>query len=250
MKETDPPMTMHMNHTLHSLRSSLPRYAADFARVSARRPALASYPDAEAVLAALAITSELDADQRAEIVRAFVAEKQASKHPLWVAMLLLAFAPAMFGLRSGLVRRHPEDEVDQVLVASLLEAADAVQPETAKCILLSIRQGMTRGALRKLRVDDPGALVPLCDDTVGDVPWWADAQPFVACAAREVLEASKRVRGAPEALGQLSVFGRKKKVPRSETTAEERGGMRSLQQRNNRAVSRLRKSLGIRKDEP
>ena len=244
-------MTMHLNHTLQALRSSLPRYGAELARAAARRPALAPYADADGLLAALSKESPLSDDERAEIVRAVVAEKQASKHPLWVALLVLAFAPAMRSLRGGLVRRHPAEEVDQALIAALLESAERVEVEGARRIMMSVQRGMMRYALRSLDVEEPGEIVPL-DDSVGDVPWHLDAQPFVECAAREVLEASKRVPGATRALAEHpEVFGRRKSVARGATTPEEQAEIRAEYaqlKRNQRAVARLRKSLGIRGD--
>ena len=241
-------MTMHMNHTFHNLRTTLPRFAPTFVAAASRQPALAPFADPPAALAALEPASSLDDRQRDAVIRALVAENQASKHPLWPAMLLLAFEPAVRRLARHLGNANDE-EIDQLVVASFWEAIGGVRADT-RAIVLAIRREAARKVYQSLRRARPAAAQVSLEDLVdvAEVPWHRDQTAFVQCAAREVLRACEKVPGAAEVL--LARAGIVDERPtaeplREDLPASERSRMLCrLRHRRQRTVARVRRALG------
>jgi hypothetical protein len=238
---------MHMNHTFRSLRSTLPRYTTEFTRAAARHAALAPFVDAAAALGALDRASDLASEERDAIVRAFVAERQSGGHPLWPAMLLLAFEPVLRKLGKRVDARDDED-VEQLLVAALLEATDKVRTD-APAILLQVRWETSYRLFQSLRKGQrPGVEVSLEQLVeVAEVPWHRDQPAFVRCAAREVLRACEKIPGATEVLlvraGILSPRHMTDPLREDLPAAERARVLEGMRHRAQRRVDRVRRAL-------
>jgi hypothetical protein len=117
-------------------RSTLSRFASVYAGARAERAALAPYPTAADVAAALEPASRLDVEGRNALVVALVTELQARPHPLWQALLLGAFEPMLTRARMRLGRRR-DPELDQRVLVAFLGALRSVR--TGPFTLLAIR---------------------------------------------------------------------------------------------------------------
>jgi hypothetical protein len=236
-----------MKNLLQSLRFTLPRYRSEFSRAKAERPALASYADAEAVLAALAQHSALSDTERDAIVRALVLEKQSSTHPLWGAILILTFQPALFLLR-GRVHGRAAEDVDQALVESLLEATASVRGDVGP-LVLTLHRATVRKFFQRLRARTPRGEEVCLDDNAAEVPWYLDQPAFVECAAREVLFACERVPGAADAVlaraGLTSTLEQGEIAPVPLDPGETRRMRDRVRHRHARAIARVRKTLRV-----
>jgi hypothetical protein len=238
---------MTMKKLLQDLRFTLPRYRSELNRAKAEHPALASYADAEAVLAALAQHSALSDIERDAIVRALVLEKQSSTDPLWGAMLILVFQPALLILR-GRVHGRAAEDVDQAVVESLLEAAASVRGDVGP-LVLTLHRATVRKFFQRLRARTPRGEEVCFDDQTPEVPWHLDQPAFVECAAREVLFACERVPGATAAAlarAGLTSTLEQSEIPPVPLGAGETRRMRDrVRHRHARAIARVRKTLRV-----
>jgi hypothetical protein len=197
------------------------------------------------VLRALAVESPLSPGERNAIVRALVLEKRAGTHPLWPALLLLAFAPAMRRLRLRLAGSGLHD-VDELILASLLGAATTVRTD-GHAVVLGLHRAMARAVFKHAKAQDTAATEETLPPTQqARIPWHEDQEPFVHCAAREVVRISASIPGATTALFVRARFvdvsvGVEGEEP---TSPEERQALRNrLYARNSRALVRLRAAL-------
>jgi hypothetical protein len=235
-----------MRDLFHDLRSTLSRHHAEFQRAASFRTVLAGHGDPQAVLAAMKRGSTLCDAERDAIVRALVLERAANAHPLWSTMLILVFAPALLRLRQRVGHGRVED-LEPMLVQSLLEAVDGVSARSA-AVVLAVQRATARKLFQKLRARRPGAEQPF-DPRTPEVPWHREPTAFVVCAAREVLRACARVPGATEAAmacagmaEQGDEAGDAREATRA-TAAERRLARKRVQQRHARVLSRVREEL-------
>jgi hypothetical protein len=224
---------------------SLPNYRAEFARGAANHTALAFARSASDVLRALAVESPLSPGERNAIVRALVLEKRVRTHPLWPALLLLAFEPAMRRLRLRL-SASGVDDLDEVIQASLLGAAATVRTD-GNAVVLRLHRAMARAVFKHATGQDAAATEETLPPTQqASIPWHEDQEPFVHYAAREVVRISASIPGATTALFVRARFvdvsvGVEGEAPSS---PEERQALRHrLHVRNSRALVRLRAAL-------
>jgi hypothetical protein len=224
---------------------SSPHYCAEFARGVGRHPALAFCRCAQDVLGALAAQSQLSHGERNDIVRALVLEKRAGPHPLWPALLLLAFEPAMWRLRRRL-SKSGLDDLDALIMASLVGAAETVRTD-GHAVVLRIHRAMVRAVLKHAMAKHPDATdEELPEAPQASIPWYEDQEPFVHCAAREVLRVSASIPGATAAVFARAGFVGVSVVAEGEPSlsAKERRAVRHRSYaKNRRALVRLRMAL-------
>jgi hypothetical protein len=236
-----------MKNTFHILRSTLPRYRSELARAAAEQPALAPYPEAGAVLAALGRGSALSHAERDGIVRALVSEKQASAHPLWPAMLILAFEPALRRLCLRVDAATRGEDVEQELVGSLLEAAATVRV-SATPLVMTLHRATARKFFRRLHARTPRGVEVALDEQTPEVPWHCEQPAFVQCAAREVLRACERLPGATAAALARAGVGpgaERGEMQPEASPAEAKRARDRLRHRGDRVLARVRKALGV-----
>jgi hypothetical protein len=106
------------------LAKTLPSFASAYAAGRARRPALAPYPAAGDVRAAVRKDPPLSYAERGAIVHALITEDRESGHQLWQTLLLLCFEPMLTRRRARMGKRGDEDR-DQLILLSFLEAVKA-----------------------------------------------------------------------------------------------------------------------------
>jgi hypothetical protein len=238
-----------MKTLFQQLRHTLPRHRSEFARAKDDHPAFESFGGPGDVLTALGRASALSHGERNEIVRSLVLETQWSSHPLWAALLILAFEPALWGLRRRVGGAVAGEDVDQELVESLLEAASTMNVGLAP-VVLTLQRSTARKFFQRLRARWPkGVDVPL-DDETPEVPWHREQPAFVQCAAREVLRVCERVPGATAAALNRAGIAPSAETPDSSrpaapSAAEARRLRDRLRHRDARVLARVRKALGV-----
>ncbi len=222
------------NTTLRDLRATLARHPSELARGAARHAALRRYPDAEALLAALALDSALSLPEREALVRALVIETQASRHAVWSTLLLLAFQPALHGMRK---RAHVErsDDIEATLMQCLLESVATVRVTTG-ALVLTLYRATARRFFRQVRTARRvGKEVPV-NERLPDIPWHREPDAFVKCAAREILRACEDIPDATSAV--LEQVG--------ETPVDETNGGATRRERDRRRKKRQRVLAQVR----
>ena len=124
-----------LSKTLESIVSTVSRHAAVYAAARPNHPALASYETIADVLAALGKSSPLSADERDPILIAVATLHQSTRHALWQAILLGAFAPMLLSLRKR-QGRHDDVDLDQSVLLAFLEASRSIRTEShvARCL--------------------------------------------------------------------------------------------------------------------
>lgn len=130
-----------------------PRHARAFEAARRRRPALASYPTPDAVLARLWAQGEGAFVERDRLTCALLAEERAHPAPLWCALLVLAYFPMLATLAGRLKRdRDRELDVDELVLHAFLDAAHALAAAGLSEFSISrLRQVTRRGAFRRMR---------------------------------------------------------------------------------------------------
>lgn len=223
-----------MKNTLRNLQTTLRHHPAELARAAVRHAALALYPDGDAVLSALRLDSALSPTEREALVRALVIETQSSRHALWSTLLVLAFEPALNGMRK---RAHVDrgEDVDATLMQCLLESVAAVRVTTGS-LVVTLYRATARRFFRQVRAGRrPGKEVRV-DERVPEIPWHREPDAFVKCAAREVLRACESIPGAMSAV--LEQVG--------ETPVDETGGGSTRRERDRRRKKRQRVLAQVR----
>jgi hypothetical protein len=105
--------------TIESLKPTLSKFPAEFARGRAARQALAPFASPDDVLAALAQSACTSRQARDAITLALVAEHQERGGPLWQSILLVAYEPMLAGVWGRLRDRK---DAESRLVVGFLEA--------------------------------------------------------------------------------------------------------------------------------
>ena len=131
-----------------------PRALAEYARAQATHPALAPCSTPSAVLSALAESSALPLEQKDAIVLALITEHQRSRHHLWQALLLTAYAPMLYGVAKRTFRVSREDAAQGALLA-FLEAIAKVRVTPAPAILSrALRYATERAAFGQVCLEE------------------------------------------------------------------------------------------------
>lgn len=184
-----------------SLREEAQRYTAVYAAGLARQPALAPYASPPALLAFLEGRTTND---RLAVLAALTAEQHAAPHPLWQALLLVAFEPMLLALRARLGRPRDEDLDQQVILAFLSTVRSvhatpvagylplALQRETARVLFLALEPP------RPTEPFDEEAHVPPEELDRGQAALFAlvldESGPELAAALVETCERSESLR--------------------------------------------------------
>jgi hypothetical protein len=178
---------------IESLVSNLSRHAAVYAAARPSHPALASYETVADLLAALDKSSRLSADERDPILIAVATEHQRTRHALWQAILLKAFAPMLLFLRKRLGKTDDID-LDQAVLLAFLDAARSIRTEShvARCLRI-VTEAKVFESERKAR-RHAGAEV---FDDEAQYPSVFEASTHTKVAAKEVLDILE-AEGGPE----------------------------------------------------
>ena len=101
-----------------------PRHAHRFEDAGSRQLALAGHATLASALAVLESPDRGAYAEKEALVRAILAEQQASPGTFWSSALLVACYPMLGGLRARIAsNEQPTDELDQLVLASFLEVA-------------------------------------------------------------------------------------------------------------------------------
>ena len=182
-----------LSKTIEAIVSNVSRHAPVYAAARPNHPALASYETIADVLAALGQSSRLSVDERDLILIAVVTEHQRTRHALWQAILINAFAPMLLFLRKR--QGRPDDiDLDQAVLLAFLEAARSIRTEShvARCLRI-VTEAKVFESERKAR-RHVGAEV--FDDEV-QYPSVFGASTHTKVAAKEVLDLIE-AEGGPE----------------------------------------------------
>src|SRR5580704_7002914 len=182
-----------LSKTIEAVASNLSRHAAIYAAARPNHPALASYETIADVLAALGQSSRLSVDERDLILIAVVTEHQRTRHALWQAILINAFAPMLLFLRKR-QGRPDEIDLDQAVLLAFLEAARSIRTEShvARCLRI-VTEAKVFETERKERRH---AGADVFDDEV-QYPSVFGASTHTKVAAKEVLDLIE-AEGGPE----------------------------------------------------
>ena len=121
---------------LDSLELSLSRHQSHYAAARGRLASLATFTTAKELVAALHQSSPLREAARYDAIAALLREHRTNPHPLWSALLILAFAPMLRQLRSRLGYPRDEDRDQRVLLA-FVEAMATVRPDVYAAVALT-----------------------------------------------------------------------------------------------------------------
>jgi hypothetical protein len=221
---------MTLSLLLRAVPVTVARHEATFGKARETEPAFAPYATATALLGALAPQSPLPVAERQPLAQAVLRHHQTAMHPLWQALLVGAFEPVLRRL-SRYARGSKEDHDQQVLLA-FLQALRKVRP-SGQPVFLAVQRATARELFGALHGEaDPGEMVPYEERQAAGTPSpHADAQPFVACLAHEVLDRLVLHDGGEEAA-------------RGIVGAETHDGR--LRRRRSRVIGRLRAELARR----
>jgi hypothetical protein len=181
-----------LTNAIEVLARNVSRHAAAYAAARPNHPALAPYETIAKVLAALVDRSRLTADERDPILIAVVREHQRTQHALWQSILLKAFAPMLLHLRKK-QGRADDDDLDQAVLLSFLEAARSIRTEShvARCLRI-VTEAKVYEDERKARRHAGGEVF---DDEVHYAPTYG-ASTDAKVAANEILEMLEAEGGA------------------------------------------------------
>ena len=119
---------------------------AEYTAARAAYPALVEHATPAAALAALAEASPHSLKERDAIVLAMIAEHKRTRHPLWQALLLTAYAPMLHRVARRTLAAAKDDARQGALVA-FLSTLDRVRVDPApKLLSLHLRQATERVA--------------------------------------------------------------------------------------------------------
>jgi hypothetical protein len=232
---------------------------AAFEEARSRRPALAPYATAHAVLEALGCIDPATFGARDAVVRDLALEYRETHEALWSRMLLVAFYPAMANLRARLaLGAVGHDEIDQVILTGFLNAVDTVSLRSLHAIAAFRICQLTERYVFRYLVRERGfrrVFTHTADDaaTLARRPSEAscDASPEDAAELGLLLRAA-RAHGFPEATiallqatanGRVSLSKFARHVEPTDDVARRRLYER-LKQRRSRALKRLRALAG------
>jgi hypothetical protein len=130
-----------LNQVQHEVR----RHPLAYAEARERHAALAPYATVEAILARVNPSVHGEAGEKSALLCALVTEAQRTRHPLWTALLLTAFAPMLRTIRRRTIPCSGEtpDDVEQRVVGGFLQAVQTVKPAHAR---LGLRWATQRAA--------------------------------------------------------------------------------------------------------
>lgn len=122
---------MALSNVFDSLQAQLPRFESHYAKTHARSTTLRSFATTTSLVEALDQKSPVTQATRYAIVGEVVAEHRAHPHPVWPALLVLAFAPMLQRLRTRVGGRPADADRDQRVIIAFLEAIKSVGVENA-----------------------------------------------------------------------------------------------------------------------
>ena len=145
---------MALSIVFQSLQTQLPRFEAHYANAHLRRPTLRAFPTTTALVAALEQHSPVPASTKCAAIADVLAEHRAHPHPLWPALLVLAFAPMLHRLRTRVGGRRIDADRDQRVVMAFLEAVDTVRVENAGAFAAAALKRATERAVFAKTIDE------------------------------------------------------------------------------------------------
>lgn len=146
---------MDLRRMLNDLEAEVVRekHMERFEEARVRQPPLAPHRTAGAVVAALALYPSDHASTQDALCRCLVEEQRDRPHPLWAAMLVVAFAPMLCCQRARLYRGAlPADDFSQLVLTTFLHVVASfpmAQPPGRTCVFL--RQHTHDGLMRVLK---------------------------------------------------------------------------------------------------
>jgi hypothetical protein len=166
---------------------------AAFIEGASRQPSLESSPSLDAPLFEMQDQSEKTYPRRDELTRAFIAESQRTRHPVWATALTIAYLPMLRRLRSRLVSdTQQRGDLDQLVLESFLVAIANFRLEKRRDRApMYLRQDTQRAVFRALRLDQRATVeMRRMLDELGDEP---EADPVrMSASGDEVDEADVR----------------------------------------------------------
>jgi hypothetical protein len=239
---------MSLSAVLASVPAAVRRHEATFQRARASEPAFAPYATAAALLESACLESALPIPERQAVVAAIVRQHQATRHPLWQAVLLRAFRPMLLTLHER--DRGTKEERDQRVLLAFLQTIATVSPTGP--VFVKVPWATARALFGAVR-DEAGAVeeVFLDEGTPECVPSpHTDPQPFVACLAREVAERLARRQGGEDIvrvlIGAETPAEQAERLHATSTAAgesSERASLECMRQRRKRVLDDLREEL-------
>ena len=160
------------------------QHESTFDQARPTQPAFAPHRTTAALLAALSLDSSLPLGDRQELVRALVTLHRSTRHPVWSALLLLAFRPMLLSLRAR--DCGPKDDRDARILAAFLQAI-ACTPLAGQPVFIALHRATARAVCQAVRAQRVHAET-VAFDTAADpsVLPHGEPGPFVACLAREM----------------------------------------------------------------
>jgi hypothetical protein len=181
-----------LTNAIEAIARNVSNHAAVYAAARPNHPALTPYATIADLLAVLVDRSCLTADERDPILIAVVVEHQRTRHVLWQALLLKAFAPMLLHLRKRQGRAEDAD-LDQAVLLSFLEAARSIRTEShvARCLRI-VTEAKVYEDERKARRHAGGEVL----DEEADYPSVFGPSTHTMVAAKEVLDMIEAIGGA------------------------------------------------------
>lgn len=174
---------------LRSVPAVVRRHEATFQLAREEEVFLAPYGTAVDLMEALSPESSRSISERQEAVVWLLRRQRTAGHPLWQALLALAFAPMLRRLRRRV--RSPEDADGRVLLAFFETVANL--RATGRFVFLAVRRATTRALFP--RRSGEIETVPLDDEEMPARPLHVDPSPFTVCLAHEVADRLARATG-------------------------------------------------------
>jgi hypothetical protein len=144
--------------TIDTLKTTLSKFPAEFARGRASAEALAPFATIDELLGALALASSASHAERDAITLALITLHQRASHPLWQTLLLIAYEPMLANLLRRLRDRgskgskrdsgtlEAKDDAEQRVFLAFLEALQKVSLAHPPSVLaLHLRHATERG---------------------------------------------------------------------------------------------------------
>ncbi len=135
----------------HDLTRDLPRSTRSFAEARARHRELVPFETVGALRRALDPSSTLGVTARRRVIAALVAEAQQTTPSVASALLVLAFAPMLHGLRKKTGSVRPDPDLDGAILAEFTAAIRTVRP--GPYTSLALRWATEREVVTDLRAD-------------------------------------------------------------------------------------------------
>jgi hypothetical protein len=182
------------------------RHDPEYQRARTGVPALAPHVSTRHLCEALSSKSRRSLEQFQPVVLAILREHQRFKHPLWQALLLIAFRPMLMSLRGRMTGGEGSERNELLLIAFLEAIARVPVKDDRAAVFIAVRRATARAAFAAVRAEQVEE-VETCsfdeDSPECAPPVHGDAQPFVSCLAHEMVDVLAQRLGGEDAVRVL-----------------------------------------------